>query len=59
MARHNHKFKDGDVVHDTQYNETFVFSDSADGYAAESTPNRFRLATEAEKQAMNEKLGTE
>lgn len=54
MDRYNHKFKDGDVVHDTQYNETFVFSDSADGFAAENNPNRFRLATESEKQVIQD-----
>mgnify|MGYP003403027259 CR=1 FL=1 len=54
MARYNHKFKDGDVVHDTQHNETFVFSDSADGFAAENNPDRFRIATEAEKQAIQD-----
>ena len=46
--RYNHNFNDGDIVTDTEYKETFVFSDKSDGYRAEMNPDKLRIATEKE-----------
>lgn len=50
---HNHNFKDGQIVRDTQHQETFIFEDKRDGFKAEHT-DVFRLATEQEKKVFNE-----
>lgn len=47
--RYQHDFNDGDIVTDTEYNETFVFSDRTDGFRAQQNPGKLRLATEEEK----------
>jgi hypothetical protein len=48
--RYNHKFEDGQIVRDTEYSETFEFSDRIDGYRAEAAPEKLRLAYEDEVQ---------
>lgn len=50
--RYNHPFNDGDIVTDTEFNETFEFKDRTDGYRAQENPTKLRLATEEEKANM-------
>lgn len=52
MKTYNHNFNDGDIVHDTEYKETFVFTDRADGYRAQVT-SYFRIATLEEIELLN------
>lgn len=47
--RYNHKFNDGDIVTDLEHKEIFTFSDSRDGFRAQNAPDKLRLATEDEK----------
>ena len=49
MARYRHNYKDGDIIRDVEFNETFEFSDSSDGFKAQEKPHTFRFATEQEK----------
>lgn len=44
---YNHNFKDGQIVRDIGFNETFIFSDKVDGFRAQET-EFFRLANEEE-----------
>jgi hypothetical protein len=48
MARYNHNFNDGDMVRDTEYMETFIFSDRSDGFRAQENPDKLRHATAEE-----------
>lgn len=51
---YKHNFKDGDIVTDTKYNETFEFNNRVDGFAAENRSEDFRLATKEEEQEYRE-----
>lgn len=48
------KFKDGDIVTDTRYNEVFVFDTQRDGRMTDLRNSELRLATESEKQKLIE-----
>jgi capsule polysaccharide modification protein KpsS len=50
---YKHNFNNGDIVRDTEHNETFVFEDRVDGYRAQFHSEHLRLATEEEKKAFN------
>lgn len=52
--RYLHNYVDGELVRDVEMNETFVFRDKSDGFAAQHFPARFRVATAEEKTAFAE-----
>jgi len=54
MGRYKHDYTDGDIVTDLKYKEIFIFSDRTDGYRAEITPDELRIATQQEKQILQE-----
>ena len=49
---YKHKFKDGQIVRDTEYNETFKFKDRMDGFIAQENPTKLRLATQEEAEQL-------
>ena len=52
--RYHHDYTDGELVRDTQYQETFVFSDSCDGFRAQYHGQHLRRATDAERDEFRE-----
>ena len=43
------KYKDGDIVTDTEIRETFTYKEEVDGWMAKNKPKQLRLATDHEK----------
>lgn len=51
--RYNHPYIDGQLVHDVQFNETYLFRDKKDGFRAQHYPDKIRLATAEEAAAFD------
>ena len=54
--RYKHPYIDGQLVHDVQYKETFMFRDKKDGFRAQHYPDKIRLATPEEDAAYEQRL---
>lgn len=52
------KYKDGDVVTDTEIKETFTYNQKVDGWLAKNRPKQLRSATDHEKNNLIRKGAT-
>jgi len=51
---YKHKYKEGEIVTDLEFNEVFIFSDRRDGFRAQESPTKLRPATDEEKAKLEE-----
>ena len=57
--RYDHPYVNGQLVHDTHFNETFVFHDVKDGFRAHYHPDKLRPATPDEAAAYERKVANQ